>query len=145
MISLIPLFSKPESCARALIMGLLLTICTLMFEGGLQAQNPSETSHSEIAYFNDFKLIPEANEIHELSIGIDLVNGSQFNYTDSVSTATQQKETSSGSLNPYRTTVLIMGIAFVVVTFTQALIPLIKSASRAPIPAGVPPENQHCA
>lgn len=141
MFSLISFPSRSAFLTAARTAGLFLIAFTVLSGGQLRAQNPHEVRHPEIAYFNDFKLTPEAHEAQELSIGIDLVNGNYYNDAGIDSPAPPRKDAGSGLPNPFRTAVLIMGIAFVVTTFAQALIPLIKSAGRAPVPVGMAHEN----
>lgn len=137
MTSLTHLLFRLDFRVHTGVIGLLIATFILLSGSSLQAQNPHEVTSSGITYFNDFSLNHDANEARGLSIGVDLLNTDNFNYSASESPMTSLNFSTANSPNLFRSSILLMGIIFILVTFSQGIISLLKKAGRTPAPVGM--------
>ena len=133
MTSLIPTFPESNFYPHLRLIGLMV-ITSALCGGALQAQASFESNKTEITYFNDFRLTPAVNESRDLSIGIDLLHAENFNYSDSSLPVVSHTASSASSPKWYRGGALIMGIIFVLVTFSQGMLSLLKNANQTRVP-----------
>lgn len=140
MTSLIPLFSRSELRTPGRTIALIIATGILMSCSILQAQASREFADLEISHFNNFSPSHDANSIRGLSIGEDLLSTGNFIYTAPGIPKAALNEPATNSPNLYRTSILIMGIVFIFVTFSQGIMPLLKKAGKTPVTVGMVPE-----
>lgn len=139
----------------------LSTMFTLLFGGVLQAGNQSSFNHAGVGKTGTFIGGQEAaiksmrsedptqanftdtlpRENYHLSLGSDLVNAMEFNYTEPPASDTALFLSRSDSPEWYRTTALFLGTIMVMSTFYLALSSLLKCSHGNRIPTGIVPGN----